>query len=36
MVQRQDLLAVVAEVLEFVDVLLTITDGLTAELPLQA
>jgi hypothetical protein len=35
MVQRQDLLAVVAEVLEFVDVPLTIIDGLTAELPLQ-
>ena len=35
MVQQQDLLAVVAEVLEFVDVPLTITDGLTAELPLQ-
>jgi hypothetical protein len=35
MVQQQDLLAVVAEVLEFVDVPLTITDGLTVELPLQ-
>ena len=35
MARQQDLLAVVAEVLEFVDVPLTITDGLTVELLLQ-